>query len=233
MENITTNKKTEGEKTPENLEKSILYNKEHNDNNNIIETKMNNFDGNKTPQDLGGTNGEIKNLAAPNPAPAENVSRGTMVAGKKEKPYNSANRNASKKHRFDFCTHTGHKLTPRESEFISNYLLYGEVRRAVLDAGYVTKSPGSYGQRLLNKSYIIEEINHRLEEMKTSKMASATEILEYFTAVMRGEICDQFGLEASLQERTRAAQELAKRQIDIPARAEKISNDVKITLVRR
>ena len=33
---------------------------------------------------------------------------------------------------------------------------------------------------------------------------------------MRGKLLDQFGLEASLAERTKAAQELAKRQIDIP-----------------
>lgn len=42
--------------------------------------------------------------------------------------------------------------------------------------------------------------------------------MQYFTDVMRGKITDQFGLDASLSERTKAAQELAKRQIDIPNR---------------
>ena len=42
--------------------------------------------------------------------------------------------------------------------------------------------------------------------------------MEYFTKVMRGEINDQFGLEAPLNERSKAAQELAKRTIDIENR---------------
>ena len=42
--------------------------------------------------------------------------------------------------------------------------------------------------------------------------------MDYFSRVMRGEIKDQFGLEAPLSERTKAAVELAKRQIDIPQR---------------
>lgn len=47
-------------------------------------------------------------------------------------------------------------------------------------------------------------------------MADEHEIFAYFTAVMRGQVLDQFGLEASLQERTRAAECLAKRLIDMP-----------------
>jgi phage terminase small subunit len=84
---------------------------------------------------------------------------------------------------------------------------------------------------LLNKKYITEEINHRLEEMKSKRTADAVEILEYLTSVMRGELKDQFGLEAPLSERTKAATELAKRQIDIPNRlGGKKDAEVKITL---
>lgn len=39
--------------------------------------------------------------------------------------------------------------------------------------------------------------------------------MQYFSSVMRGEVKDQFGLEAPLSERTKAAQELAKRTVDI------------------
>ena len=61
--------------------------------------------------------------------------------------------------------------------------------------------------------------------------------MEYLTKVMRGELKDQFGLEASLSERTKAAQELAKRTIDIENKL-KTSNktgdkEIKITLIRR
>jgi hypothetical protein len=39
--------------------------------------------------------------------------------------------------------------------------------------------------------------------------------MQYFTSVMRGEVKDQFGLDASLSERTRAAIELARRKVDM------------------
>ena len=39
--------------------------------------------------------------------------------------------------------------------------------------------------------------------------------MRYFTSVMRGEVKDQFGLDAPLAERTKAAVELAKRKVDV------------------
>ena len=39
--------------------------------------------------------------------------------------------------------------------------------------------------------------------------------MEYLSKVMRGEVKDQFGLEAPLSERTKAAVELAKRTVDL------------------
>lgn len=112
-------------------------------------------------------------------------------------------------------TNTGHKLTIMEAKFIDLYIEYGNQRQAVIEAGYKTKVPGQYGQTLLDKNYIREEINFRLKKLEESKIATAEEIMQYFTSVMRGEEKDQFGLDAPLGERTKAAQELAKRKIDI------------------
>lgn len=120
-----------------------------------------------------------------------------------------------------YTTYTGHKLTPLEAKFIDNYIATGNGQQSVIEAGYKTRTPHIYAYNLLKKDYIAEEINHRLEEIKSQKTADAVEILEYLTSVMRGEIRDQFGLEAPLSERTKAAQELAKRQIDIPNKLDK------------
>ena len=128
---------------------------------------------------------------------------------------------AKKKYRESYSTYTGHKLTPKEAKFIDNYIATGNGRQSVIEAGYKTKAPHLYAYNLLKKVYIAEEINHRLDEIKSQKTADAVEILEYLTSVMRGEIKDQFGLEAPLSERTKAAQELAKRQIDIPNKLDK------------
>lgn len=126
------------------------------------------------------------------------------------------NRDAEKSKRTDFATHTGHALTPLQAKFIDLYIETGNGKRAVEEAGYNTKNSAQMAQKLLNISYINDEIKYRLEQHKSAKQASRDEIMEYFTAVMRGELLDQFGLEASLAERTKAAQELAKRVIDIP-----------------
>lgn len=115
----------------------------------------------------------------------------------------------------EYKTHNGHKLTPKEAKFIDLYIETGNQRQSVIDAGYTSKAPGQYAQRLLEKNYIVEEIDHRLQKLEDEKIASAEEILKYFTGVMRGEIKDQFGLDTPLSERTKAAQELAKRKIDI------------------
>ena len=71
-------------------------------------------------------------------------------------------------------------------------------------------------QILLKLPYIAREVKYRLSKINDAMTADASEVLRYFTAVMRGQVKDQFGIEASLQERTRAAEALAKRLIDIP-----------------
>ena len=147
------------------------------------------------------------------------------------------NRSAKKVHRDDFSTHDGHALTPNEAKFINEYIKTGNGKQSVLNAGYKSKAPSRYANELLNKPYINNEIRYRLEQAKTDAIADANEVMEYLTKVMRGELKDQFGLEASLSERTKAAQELAKRTIDIENKL-KTSNktgdkEIKITLIRR
>lgn len=140
-----------------------------------------------------------------------------MVKKTEKKAVKKTSKKASKKKSpiLQYKTHDGHKLTIKEAKFIDYYVETGNQRQSVIDAGYVTKAPGQYGQNLLSRSYINAEISYRMEQLESTKIASAEEILKYFTGVMRGEIKDQFGLDAPLGERTKAAQELAKRKIDI------------------
>lgn len=130
-------------------------------------------------------------------------------------------------------THDGHELTAQEERFIQEYVVLGNGRQSYLNA-YPNSNPNNAQQnayRLLTKEYITSEINHRLEMQKQESIATAAEIMDYFSRVMRGEVKDQFGLEAPLSERTKAAVELAKRQIDIPQRlAGNDQPEIKITL---
>lgn len=126
-------------------------------------------------------------------------------------------------------THTGHHLTVREQRFIDAYIETGNGSEAVRQAGYQSKAPQVYSNALLRKKHIAEEIRYRTQEVSKGKIASAQEVMEYFTKVMNGEIKDQFGLEAPLSERTKAAQELAKRTVDIDNRLAG-KEDAKVTI---
>lgn len=132
-----------------------------------------------------------------------------------------------------FFTNTGHKLTLKEHNFINSFMVNGDVALAAKDAGYALKGEKdtykSIGSKILKRDYIYEELLYRLEELDQASIADANEIMEYFTGVMRGDIKDQFGLDAPLSERTSAAKELAKRLIDVPAKA--TENDKAINIV--
>lgn len=126
-------------------------------------------------------------------------------------------------------------LTPKQQLFCVNYLKYNDIKKAALEAGYANRSAYLSGHALIAKNkFSMEYIKRKHDEMQQASIADATEILQYLTDVMRGEIKDQFGLDAPLAERTKAAQELAKRQIDLPMKmgAEDNAPKIEITLTR-
>lgn len=176
------------------------------------------------------TEDNIKNVDTSGTKEKKKVKRKSLIKDatkkKKRKKQTTAYRN-----KVTYSTFEGHRLTVNEAKFIDLYIETGNIRQSVIEAGYKSKTPGQYGQVLLSKDYIAREIDFRLQQLEDAKIASADEILKYFTGVMRGEIKDQFGLETPISERTRAAQELAKRKIDIVNKVQgKDTAEVKITL---
>ena len=122
-------------------------------------------------------------------------------------------------------THDGYPLSVKESKFISLFVANGNLRQSLKEAKLTMRS-------IAGKDYITDEIKWRLDQLKNQTVADGEEILQYFTSVMRGEKKDQFGLDAPLSERTRAAQELAKRIVDIPTAEEMkaAAPEIKVTL---
>lgn len=80
------------------------------------------------------------------------------------------------------------------------------------------RSYSGLGHLLLNRPQVQAEILKIMDELKKESIATADEVMQFFTAVMRGEVKDQFGLDATLSDRTRAAQEIARRTVDIENR---------------
>ena len=115
-------------------------------------------------------------------------------------------------------------LSVREWNFLNNYIRYGDVMKAVKATKELQAEKRSrdncirMGKAILNQPNVKAELERLIMDAKKSAQATVDEVMEYFTAVMRGEEKDQFGLDAPLSERTKAAQELAKRTIDIDNR---------------
>lgn len=106
-------------------------------------------------------------------------------------------------------------LTPKQKAFADYYIECGNATEAAKRAGYKEKSAYATGSENMRKPQIIEYIEERQKQIEDSRIASAAEVMRYFTSVMRGEVKDQFGLDAPLAERTKAAVELAKRKVDV------------------
>ena len=106
------------------------------------------------------------------------------------------------------------KLTPKQKKFCDEYLKLGNATQAAKNAGYSEKTAYRTGADNLKVPHILDYINTRQEQIASKDIADIEEIMKYLTDVMRGKIKDQFDLDASLSERTKAAQELLKRNVD-------------------
>lgn len=101
------------------------------------------------------------------------------------------------------------KLTPKQKAFADYFIETGNQTEAARRAGY--KQPHVQGNQNLEKLSVKRYIDERMKKIESKRIASGDEVLQYLTAVMRGEIKDQFDLDASIQDRTKAAELLGKR----------------------
>ena len=128
-------------------------------------------------------------------------------------------------------THDGHPLTTKEAKFIDLHVGGASQTQAYKEAYGEEDSlrASTEAHKVIRKPYIISEIRYRMEQARSESIATMQEIMEYYTGVMRGDVKDAFGLEASLSERTKCAMELAKRMSILEDRA--IGNEEKDNVV--
>lgn len=102
-------------------------------------------------------------------------------------------------------------LTPKQQAFADYYIECGNATEAAKRAGYSENTAQQIGSENLLKPLISEYIAARMEEQSRKRVADANEVIEFYTSVMRGEVKDQFGLDASLSDRLKAGDSLMKR----------------------
>lgn len=96
-------------------------------------------------------------------------------------------------------------MTERQALFCEYYLRYRNGKKAAIAAGYREKSASVCAGRLLKLPEIQERIQGEREATLHKPVAGDQEILEYPTAVMRGEV-----EESSSRERMKAAELLGR-----------------------
>lgn len=105
------------------------------------------------------------------------------------------------------------ELTEKQKRFCDYYLELGNASEAYKRA-YNCKNgttARTNANKNLQKPIIKAYLESRQKEADEKRIADADEVLEYLTRVIRNEEKDQFGLEATLQDRTKAAELLGKR----------------------
>lgn len=103
------------------------------------------------------------------------------------------------------------KLTQKQKKFCEYYIQSGNATDSARKAGYSEKTAEAIGHENLRKPEIKAYIHERMGAQDKKLVADADEVLQFYSAVMRGEVKDQFGLDASLTDRLKAGDSLMKR----------------------
>ena len=78
-------------------------------------------------------------------------------------------------------------MTPKQKRFCDEYLIDTNATQAAIRAGYSEKTAYSIGNENLSKPELRAYIDERLAEMQSKTIATAEEVLQYLTSVLRGE----------------------------------------------
>ena len=119
------------------------------------------------------------------------------------------------------------KLNARQKSFCEFYVASGNATDAAIKAGYKEKYAGVNADKLLKNTNIQKYIDELMQKLESKRIASAEEVLQNLTAMMRGEIQEEVVVvegegdgvssariikkQVSAKERIKAAELLGKR----------------------
>ena len=78
-------------------------------------------------------------------------------------------------------------INNKQKKFVQEYLIDFNGTQAAIRAGYSKKTATAISRGLLKNPCVKEYLEQMVNEMTSEKIASAIEVLEHFTKVMRGE----------------------------------------------
>lgn len=83
------------------------------------------------------------------------------------------------------------KLTPKQAAFVDAYIETGNASEAARRAGYSDKTAFRTGQENMQKPAITQVIAARQAEIRSKRTADITEVMEFLTSALRGEVTDE------------------------------------------
>ena len=83
------------------------------------------------------------------------------------------------------------KLTPKQAAFVDAYIETGNASEAARLAGYSEKTAFRSGQQNMQKYAITQAIAARQAEIRSKRTADITEVMEFLTSALRGEVTDE------------------------------------------
>ena len=107
----------------------------------------------------------------------------------------------------------GKELTLKRKAFADEYLTDLNGTRAYKAVYKNVKSDATAAAasaRLLRNVNVKAYIAERMKEIQNEKTADLEEVIQFFSSVMRGEIKDQFDLDATISDRLSAGRELMR-----------------------
>ncbi len=78
-------------------------------------------------------------------------------------------------------------MTEKQKRFCDEYLISLNATQAAIKAGYSPEGAGRNADRMMKNDEIRTYISERLEQLRSAKTATATEVMEFLTEVMRDE----------------------------------------------
>ena len=78
-------------------------------------------------------------------------------------------------------------MTEKQKRFCDEYLISLNATQAAIKAGYSPEGAGRNADRMMKNDEIRTYISERLEQLRSAKTATATEVMEFLTEIMRDE----------------------------------------------
>lgn len=134
-------------------------------------------------------------------------------------------------------------LTAKQKKFADEYIKSGNATQAAIKAGYSKNTAYAIGNENLKKLEIKNYIDEKMNKISKPKIATAEEILEYLTSVVRGEQVEDVvtnkgifhDVPVGAKDRLTAAKEILKRYPYDPiskVQLKKIEADIKLIEAR-